>query len=1170
MIFPPCFYEDIKEKTVAFTHLHVHTEYSLLDGSCKIKELAARAKELGMDSMAITDHGVMYGVIDFYRAAREVGIKPIIGCEVYVAPGSRFERENTNSEDRYYHLVLLAENDTGYHNLMKIVSKGFVDGFYYKPRVDYEVLETYHEGVIALSACLAGEVQRYLARGMYEEACRSARHYEEIFGKGNFFLELQDHGISTQKMVNQGLMRMSRELSMDLVATNDIHYILAEDAAAHDILLCIQTGKKVSDENRMRYEGGQYYVKSEEEMRALFPYAQEAIDNTHKIAERCNVEIEFGVTKLPKYEVPEDYDSWSYLNKLCQDGMAKRYPNDDGTLQERLSYELGVIHNMGYVDYFLIVWDFIHFARSHDIMVGPGRGSAAGSIVSYCLEITNIDPVRYDLLFERFLNPERVSMPDIDIDFCFERRQEVIDYVVEKYGKEQVVQIVTFGTLAAKGVVRDVGRVLDLPYARCDAIAKMIPGDLGMTLDKALKQSPDLREAYQNDDEVRYLIDMAKRLEGLPRHTSMHAAGVVIGQRAMDEFVPLSRASDGTITTQFTMTTLEELGLLKMDFLGLRTLTVIQNAVRQAEENYGVHLVMEEIDYNDKEVLASIGTGKCDGIFQLESSGMKSFMKELRPENLEDIIAGISLYRPGPMDFIPRYLKGKNDKDSITYECPQLEHILGPTYGCIVYQEQVMQIVRDLAGYTMGRSDLVRRAMSKKKAAVMEKERQNFVYGNPEEHVKGCIENGIDEKTANHIYDEMIDFARYAFNKSHAACYAVVAYQTAYLKYYYPKEFFAALMTSVMDNVNKVSEYILTCRQMGIRILPPDINEGQSGFSVSGDAIRYGLSAIKSIGRNVVDEIIRERKNNGLFTSIDDFVERMGGREVNKRTLENFIKAGAMDSLPGNRRQKTMIAPELLDQKNKDRKNVLEGQLSLFDFAAEEEKQQYQITMPNVPEFPKEELLAFEKETLGIYVSGHPMDEYLETWKNSITAKTTDFMVDEESGKAVVEDGVRATIGGMITAKTVKLTKNGQQMAFVTLEDMVGSVEVIVFPRDYESKKQLLNEDAKVFISGRTSIGDDPVGRLICEQVIPFDQVPKDLWLKFTDKTQYDALWPTVTNILRGSDGHDTVIIYLEKERAKKVLPANWHVAASAAVTESLGKIIGEKNVKVMEKGLKR
>ena len=730
---------------MAFTHLHVHTEYSLLDGSCKIKELVARARELGMDSMAITDHGAMYGVIDFYRAAKEAGIKPIIGCEVYVSPGSRFDRETVSGEDRYYHLVLLAENDLGYHNLMKIVSKGYVDGFYYKPRVDYEVLETYHEGIIALSACLAGEVQRFLSRGMYEEACRSARRYEDIFGKGNFFLELQDHGIPAQKTVNQGLLRMSRDLGMDLVATNDIHYILAEDAVPHDILLCIQTGKKVSDENRMRYEGGQYYCKSEAEMRALFPYAQEAIDNTHRIADRCNVEIEFGVTKLPRYDVPEGYDAWGYLNKLCQDGMAKRYPEDDETLQERLRYELDVIHNMGYVDYFLIVWDFIHFAKSHGIMVGPGRGSAAGSIVAYCLEITNIDPIRYDLLFERFLNPERVSMPDIDIDFCFERRQEVIDYVVEKYGKDQVVQIVTFGTLAAKGVVRDVGRVLDLPYARCDAIAKMIPGDLGMTLEKALRQSPELREAYQQDDEVKYLIDMSMRLEGLPRHTSMHAAGVVIGQRAMDEFVPLSRAADGTITTQFTMTTLEELGLLKMDFLGLRTLTVIQNAVELVERSHGVHLDVEHLDYDDKEVLASIGTGKCDGIFQLESAGMKSFMKELKPENLEDIIAGISLYRPGPMDFIPKYLKGKNDKGAITYDCPQLEPILGPTYGCIVYQEQVMQIVRDLAGYTMGRSDLVRRAMSKKKASVMEKERQNFVYGNPEEGVDGCISRGISE-----------------------------------------------------------------------------------------------------------------------------------------------------------------------------------------------------------------------------------------------------------------------------------------------------------------------------------------------------------------------------------------------------------------------------------------
>lgn len=1155
---------------MAFTHLHVHTEYSLLDGSCKIKELAARAKELGMDSMAITDHGVMYGVIDFYRAAHEAGIKPIIGCEVYVAPGSRFDRETVSGEDRYYHLVLLAENDTGYHNLMKIVSRGFVDGFYYKPRVDYDVLEQYHEGVIALSACLAGEVQRYLVRGMYEQACKSARHYEMIFGKGNFFLELQDHGIPMQKSVNQGLLRMSRELSIDLVATNDIHYTFAEDEKAHDILLCIQTGKKVTDENRMRYEGGQYYCKSEEEMRALFPYAQEAIDNTHKIAERCNVEIEFGVTKLPKYDVPEGFDSWSYLKHLCQEGMAKRYPDDDGTLQKRLEYELGVIHNMGYVDYFLIVWDFIHFARSNDIMVGPGRGSAAGSIVSYCLEITNIDPVRYDLLFERFLNPERVSMPDIDIDFCFERRQEVIDYVVEKYGKDQVVQIVTFGTLAAKGVIRDVGRVLDLPYARCDAIAKMVPNDPGMTLDKALKQNPELREAYQQDEEVKYLIDMAKRLEGLPRHTSMHAAGVVIGQRKMDEFVPLSRASDGTITTQFTMTTLEELGLLKMDFLGLRTLTVIQNAVKQVEHNCGIHLDMETIDYNDKEVLAAIGTGKCDGIFQLESSGMKSFMKELKPENLEDVIAGISLYRPGPMDFIPKYLKGKNDRGAITYDCPQLEHILGPTYGCIVYQEQVMQIVRELAGYTMGRSDLVRRAMSKKKTSVMEKERQNFVYGNLAEGVTGCVNNGIDEKTANQIYDEMIDFAKYAFNKSHAACYAVVAYQTAFLKYYYPKEFMAALMTSVIDNSTKVSEYILACRQMGIQILPPDINEGLSGFSVSGNAIRYGLSAIKSVGRNVVDAIIRDREQNGLYVSMDDFVERMGGKEVNKRTLENFIKSGALDSMPGNRRQKAMIAPEMLDQKNKDRKNVLEGQISLFDFAGEEEKEQFQITMPNVPEFSKEELLAFEKEILGIYISGHPMEEYLETWKNSITAKTADFIVDEESGRAIVEDGARVTIGGIITGKVVKTTKTGKMMAFVTIEDMVGSVEVLVFPKDYESKRSVLIEDAKVFIQGRTSIGDDPVGKLICEQVIPFESVPKELWLKFADKAEYDAKQKQVMDVLRMAEGQDTVIIYLEKERAKKVLPANWKVRVGEPMVEELKKILGEKNVKPVEKGLKR
>ena len=770
---------------MAFTHLHVHTEYSLLDGSNKIKEYVKRVKELGMDSAAITDHGVMYGVIDFYRAAKEVGIKPIIGCEVYVAPNSRFDKELTGGDDRYYHLVLLAENNVGYANLMKIVSRGFTEGYYYKPRVDMEVLETYHEGIIALSACLAGEVQRYIVKGLKDEAKKAALKYERCFGKGNYFLEMQDHGIPEQQTVNAALLSMSRELNIPLVVTNDVHYTYDTDVESHDILLCIQTGKKLADEDRMRYEGGQYYVKSEQEMKALFSYAQEAVENTQRIADRCNVEIEFGVTKLPKFDVPDGYDSWTYLNKLCFDGLKERYNDADESLKERLNYELNVIKNMGYVDYFLIVWDFINYAKSQGIPVGPGRGSAAGSIVSYCLRITDIDPVKYNLLFERFLNPERVSMPDIDIDFCFERRQEVIDYVSEKYGADKVVQIVTFGTMAAKGVIRDVGRVMDLPYAFVDSIAKMVPNELNITLQRALEINPEFRKTYETDEQVHTLIDMSKRLEGLPRHTSMHAAGVVICQKPADEFVPLSRGSDGSITTQFTMTTIEQLGLLKMDFLGLRTLTVIQNAVNLIEKNTGIRLSMDEINYDDKAVLASIGTGKTDGIFQLESGGMKSFMKELKPESLEDVIAGISLYRPGPMDFIPKYIQGKNNHDKITYACKELEPILSSTYGCIVYQEQVMQIVRELGGYTMGRSDEVRRAMSKKKVHIMEQERANFINGNEELGIPGCVTKGIDSKVANEIYESMMEFAKYAFNKSHAACYAVVAYQTAYLKYYY-------------------------------------------------------------------------------------------------------------------------------------------------------------------------------------------------------------------------------------------------------------------------------------------------------------------------------------------------------------------------------------------------
>jgi len=1151
---------------MSFAHLHVHTEYSLLDGSNKIKEYVARVKELGMNSAAITDHGVMFGVIDFYRAAKAAGIKPILGCEVYVAPGSRFDKSSGASEDRYYHLVLLAENQKGYENLTKIVSRGFVEGYYYKPRVDMELLEEFHEGIIALSACLAGEVQKNLHRGMYEEAKAAAFRYEKIFGKGNFFLELQDHGMQEQANVNQQLLRLSQDTGIELVATNDVHYTYAEDEKPHDILLCIQTGKKLADEDRMRYEGGQYYVKSEEQMKALFPYALQAIENTQKIADRCHVEIEFGVTKLPKYDVPDGYTSWEYLNKLCYEGLEKNYENPKKELRERLEYELNVIKTMGYVDYFLIVWDFIKYARDHDIMVGPGRGSAAGSIVSYCLGITNIDPIKYQLLFERFLNPERVSMPDIDIDFCFERRQEVIDYVVRKYGSDRVVQIVTFGTMAARGVIRDVGRVMNLPYAFVDSISKMIPTELNMTLDRALTMNSELRDLYENDEQVKNLIDMSKRLEGLPRHTSMHAAGVVISQKSVDEYVPLSLGSDGSVTTQFTMTTLEELGLLKMDFLGLRTLTVIQNAVRLAEKSTGKTIDIDHIDYDDKAVLDSIGTGRTDGIFQLESAGMKSFMKELKPQSLEDIIAGISLYRPGPMDFIPRYLKGKNDKSSITYECPQLEPILSPTYGCIVYQEQVMQIVRDLAGYTMGRSDLVRRAMSKKKTAVMEKERQNFVYGNEAEGVKGCIANGIDEKTANHIYDEMIDFAKYAFNKSHAAAYAVVSYQTAYLKYYYPKEFMAALMSSVMENVSKFSEYILNCRRMmNIAVLPPDINEGESGFSVSGGGIRYGLSAIKSVGKPVVDAILEERAKNGKFRTMEDFINRMTQREVNRRTLENFIKSGALDSLPGTRRQKMAVGPALLENKARERKNAFEGQLSLFDIAGEEEKKEFEVVFPDVGEYAKEELLAFEKDILGVYISGHPLDDYEALWRKNITATAADFIVDEETEEAVVKDGIKAVIGGLVTGKTVKTTRTGQLMAFITLEDLMGSVEVIVFPRDYENNRDLLTEDEKLFIRGRVSLGDEPVGKLVCEQVIPFDAVPRQLWLQFEDMAGYQATEAELMELLKSSEGNDQVIIYLKKERAKKMLPPNWNVMADAGLLNRLYCKVGEKNVKVVE-----
>ncbi|MCI8927265.1 MAG: DNA polymerase III subunit alpha [Lachnospiraceae bacterium] len=1185
---------------MAFTHLHVHTEYSLLDGSNKITEYVKRVKELGMDSAAITDHGVMYGVIDFYKACKAEGIKPILGCEIYVAPNSRFDKELTGGEDRYYHLVLLAENNTGYDNLMRIVSRGFTEGYYYKPRVDMEILKEFHEGIIALSACLAGEVQRYIQKGLVEEAKKSALKYRDCFGEGNFFLEMQDHGLPEQRMVNTTLMQMSKELGIPLVVTNDVHYTYAEDVKPHDILLCIQTGKKLADEDRMRYEGGQYFVKSEEEMKGLFPYAWEAVENTQRIADRCNVEIEFGVVKLPHFEVPEGYDSWSYLNKLCYDGLRERYgkwqdedtengqnresgfqagdgfvfdenapAGDTGqTLKERLDYELDVIRTMGYVDYFLIVWDFINYAKSNGIMVGPGRGSAAGSIVSYALKITNIDPIKYNLLFERFLNPERISMPDIDIDFCFERRQEVIDYVSRKYGADKVVQIVTFGTLAAKGVIRDVGRVMDLPYAYVDSLAKMIPripNALNITIDQALQINPELRKMYETDEQVKELIDMSKRLEGLPRHTSMHAAGVVICSQPAEELVPLSRGADGAVTTQFTMTTIEELGLLKMDFLGLRTLTVLRDAVDLIERDKGVHIDIDEIDFDDKKVLTSLGSGRTDGVFQLESGGMKSFMKELKPENLEDIIAGIALYRPGPMDFIPKYIREKNSHGKITYSCPQLEPILSATYGCIVYQEQVMQIVRDLGGYSLGRSDLVRRAMSKKKQSVMAKERVNFIYGNEEEGVPGCVANGIPEETASQIFDDMMDFAKYAFNKSHSACYAVVAYQTAYLKYYYPVEFMAALMTSVIDNPRKVAEYIMTCRGMGITILPPDINEGERGFSVQGSSIRYALTAIKSIGRPVIDIVVEERTIRGPYTNLKDFITRLADKEIiTKKTIENFIKAGAFDSLPGTRKQFMSAYVQIMESIIHDKKNNMAGQISLFDIVDEEQKEEFDVKLPDVGEYSKEMLLSFEKEVLGIYVSGHPLEEWEDLWKKGITNTTADFVLEEGADEPAVRDNATAVIGGMIADKRIKYTKSDKVMAFLQVEDLLGIVEVVVFPRDYERNSQKLVEENKVFVRGRVSLEEDKDGKLICERITAFDEIPRKLWIKFKDKEDYQQGEEELLSLLADSDGNDSVVIYIESLKAMKKLPPNRNVCADEELEQKLGARYGKDNIKIV------
>ena len=1151
-----------------FTHLHVHTEYSLLDGLSKINDLVNRAKELGMKSLAITDHGVMYGVIAFYKACKAAGIKPIIGCEVYVSPSSRFEK--TNHDNRYYHLILLAKNDTGYHNLIKLVSRGFTEGFYYKPRVDKELLTQYSEGLICLSACLQGEVACYLKTGFYDEAKKVALWYNNTFGEGNYYLELQDHGYKEQATVNQGLLRLSEETNIPLVATNDSHYTRAEDAYAHDVLLCVQTGSLMKDENRMRYEGGQFYLKSEEEMRSLFSYAPSAIDNTSIIADQCNLEIIFGEQKLPRFEVPDGYDSYSYLRHLSEEGFKLRYPSnlypDQSTLKDRLNYELETIKEMGYVDYFLIVWDFIRYAKDQGIAVGPGRGSAAGSMVSYCLEITDIDPIRFNLLFERFLNPERVTMPDIDVDFCYIRRGEVIDYVTKKYGKDKVTQIVTFGTMAAKMVIRDVGRVLDYPYQLIDSVAKLIPQAPNMTLDRALSEVKELRALKENDDNVNELITIAKQLEGLPRHTSTHAAGVVIGSQSIDEFVPLSLGQEDAINTQFTMTEIEELGLLKMDFLGLRNLTVIQDAVSMAIKRTGDDLDINNIDMNDPDVYKLISSGNTEGIFQLESRGMSAFMKELKPTCLEDIIAGISLYRPGPMDFIPKYIKGKENQDQITYDCKELEEILSPTYGCIVYQEQVMQIVMKLAGYTLGRSDLVRRAMSKKKADVMEKERSNFIYGNEELGVKGCVNNGIDERIAMKIFDEMTDFAKYAFNKSHAAAYAVVAYQTAYLKCHYPKEFMAALMSSVNLNTGKLGHYISSLKKANITLLPPSINESMSTFSANEDGIRYGLSAIKSLGYPVVEAIIKERNKRGKFSDIYDFAERLSSKEVNKRVVESLIKAGALDGLGATRRQLMEIYPDVIETITLDKKKQITGQQSLFDYGATLgiDESMYRPKYPDCGEFDDDLKLQYEKEVLGTYASSHPLDKYHDWLIKNITHDSSSFIYDESEERYEVNDGEYVIIAGLLESVNVRITKKNLNMATASLTDLNGSINLIFFPKIYELKSNIIYEDQKCFISGRVSIDGEDI-KVIVDSILPFNQIPMDIWLQFDNKDDYNSKKPAIDAIINESKtpvNGSLIILYLKEEKSIKKLDNSMRIKLDDELMFKLYKVLSEDNVK--------
>lgn len=1121
---------------MSFVHLHAHTEYSLLDGANKITEYIRCVKDLGMNSAAITDHGVMYGVIDFYKTALANGIKPIIGCEVYLdADDNHLEKKRGT-----YHLILLAENNKGYENLTKIVSKGFVDGFYYKPRVDKGVLREHSEGLIALSACLQGEISRYLINDDYERAKRAAMEYVDIFGADSFFLELQNHHLSMQQKVNQYMMSLSKELNIELVATNDVHYTYKDDYKAQDILLCLQTNKKLNDTDRLKYQEGEFYVRSYEEMLKLFPYAKKAVENTQKIADRCNVEIKFHELKLPKFQLDKEEDAFEYLKKLCERGLSLRYENVTDTLRKRLSFELNTIHKMGYVDYFLIVWDFIKYAKENGISVGPGRGSAAGSLVSYCLYITDVDPIRYNLMFERFLNPFRVSMPDIDIDFDYERRSEVIDYVVEKYGKDRVVQIITFGTMAARGVIRDVGRVMDLPYSMVDEIAKLIPREKDMTIDKAIRESSDIQGLIESDYKIRQLIEMSKKLEGMPRHSSIHAAGVVICGRAALELIPLSRASDGTITTQFTMTTVEELGLLKMDFLGLRTLNVIQNAVNMA----GISLA--NTDEQDENVYKMISKGQTDGVFQLESKGMKSFMQGLKPSCFEDIVAGISLYRPGPMDFIPRYIQSKNDLKNVKYHCKELIPILKSTYGCIVYQEQVMQIVQRLAGYSLGRSDILRRAMSKKKADVMNKERNTFIYGDESENINGCIKNGIDERIANIIFDEMIDFANYAFNKSHSVAYAMVAYRTAFLRYYYPIEFMAALLTSVIDNQTKLLSYIYACREMKIKLQSPNINISGQGFRVYNASIAYALDSIKGVGANISIAIEKERADNGEYKGIYDFLIRNKKNGVNKKAVENLIKAGAFDTLEVNRRSMLMALPELMETVDKQNKDLMSGQGSIFSLINDYDTGSYLNTgIKLYAEYDIDMLLEMEKEVIGFYVSGHPLDDYTEQLKTNTTALAVDFEPSNDeisdSESLLLKDRQIVTLGGVLTEVRKTVTKRGQAMAYATLEDLTGSVDIVVFPKQLSIYDSLLYEGEKLLVNGEVSLEDEKKSKLLVRAMIRLNDVPKRVFVRFKDIKEYNDNKERLLGISKKSiNGADELVAYISKEKVMQIISRHF------------------------------